>query len=68
MVGTVQQVLVEGPSRRSPEELAGRTANNRVVNFAGSADLIGGFADLTITRAMPNSLRGELLQPVRRTA
>jgi len=60
MVGTVQRVLVEGPSRRKPTELAGRTANNRVVNFAGQRDLIGDFTDLTITRALPNSLRGEL--------
>ena len=61
MVGTVQRILVEGPSRRDPAELAGRTENNRVVNFAGQADLIGGFVDLRITAAMPNSLRGELL-------
>jgi len=60
MVGTVQRVLVEGPSRRKPTELAGRTANNRVVNFAGPRDLIGDFVDLTILRALPNSLRGEL--------
>jgi len=60
MVGAAQQVLVEGPSRRNPTELAGRTANNRVVNFAGPRDLIGDFVDLTITRALPNSLRGEL--------
>jgi len=62
MVGTVQRVLVEGPSRRKPTELAGRTANNRVVNFAGSGDLIGGFVDLGVTRALPNSLRGELIR------
>ena len=60
MVGGVQQVLVEGPSRKNSAELAGRTANNRVVNFAGQRNLIGGFVDLTVTRAMPNSLRGEL--------
>jgi len=60
MVGTVQRVLVEGPSRRKSTELAGRTANNRVVNFAVPGDLIGDFVDLTITRALPNSLRGEL--------
>jgi tRNA-2-methylthio-N6-dimethylallyladenosine synthase len=61
MVGTVQQVLVEGPSRRNRADLAGRTANNRVVNFAGPPDLIGEFAAVTVTRAMPNSLRGELV-------
>jgi len=60
MVGTAQRVLVGGPSRRNPTELAGRTANNRVVNFAGPRDLIGDFVDVTITRALPNSLRGEL--------
>ena len=60
MVGTVQRVLVTGPARKNPEELAGRTENNRVVNFAGSAALIGDFADVRITRALPNSLRGEL--------
>lgn len=62
MVGTVQRVLVERPSRRNPTELAGRTANNRVVNFAGSQGLIGTFVDLTITQALPNSLRGELIR------
>jgi tRNA-2-methylthio-N6-dimethylallyladenosine synthase len=60
MVGTRQRVLVEGPSRKSPAELAGRTANNRVVNFPGAQDLIGDFVDLGITRALSNSLRGEL--------
>ena len=60
MVGTVQRVLVEGPSRRKSTELAGRTANNRVVNFAGPRDLIRDFVDLTVTRALSNSLRGEL--------
>jgi tRNA-2-methylthio-N6-dimethylallyladenosine synthase len=60
MVGTVERVLVEGPSRKDPAELTGRTENNRVVNFAGPADLIGDLVDVTITRAMPNSLRGEL--------
>ncbi len=59
MVGTVQRVLVEGPSRRDPLMLAGRTENNRVVNFAGDPSMIGGFVDLAITEALPNSLRGE---------
>jgi tRNA-2-methylthio-N6-dimethylallyladenosine synthase len=60
MVGTVQRVLVEGLSRRNGEELAGRTANNRVVNFPGPRSLIGDFADLELTEALPNSLRGAL--------
>jgi tRNA-2-methylthio-N6-dimethylallyladenosine synthase len=59
MVGTVQRVLVEGPSRKNPAELSGRTENNRVVNFAGHPDMVGGFVDLQITAALPNSLRGE---------
>ena len=60
MVGSVQRVLVEGPSRKSPDELAGRTQNNRVVNFAGPPRLIGRMIDLTITSALPHSLRGEV--------
>jgi tRNA-2-methylthio-N6-dimethylallyladenosine synthase len=60
MVGTAQRVLVEGRSRRNPLELAGRTANNRVVNFPGPPSLIGDFVALSVTRALPNSLRGEL--------
>ncbi|NVZ08439.1 tRNA (N6-isopentenyl adenosine(37)-C2)-methylthiotransferase MiaB [Allochromatium humboldtianum] len=60
MVGTVQRVLVEGPSRKDPAQLAGRTENNRVVNFDGPAELIGQFLDLTITESLPNSLRGQL--------
>jgi tRNA-2-methylthio-N6-dimethylallyladenosine synthase len=59
MVGTVQRVLVDGPSRKDPEELSGRTENNRVVNFPGSVDRVGDFADVRITAALPNSLRGE---------
>ena len=61
MVGSVQRVLVERHSRKDQGELAGRTENNRVVNFAGPDELIGQFADLLITRAQPNSLRGELV-------
>ena len=61
MVGTVQRVLVEGPSRRNPVELSGRTQNNRVVNFPGKRKLLQGFADLRITEARAHSLRGELL-------
>jgi tRNA-2-methylthio-N6-dimethylallyladenosine synthase len=62
MVGRVQRVLVDRPSRKDPTEIAGRTENNRVVNFAGPAGLIGQFVDVRITAAYPNSLRGELLQ------
>jgi tRNA-2-methylthio-N6-dimethylallyladenosine synthase len=61
MVGSLQRVLVEGPSRKDPAELAGRTENNRVVNFDGHADLVGRFVSLRITEAMPNSLRGEFV-------
>lgn len=60
MVGTTETILVEGPSRKDPSELFGRTENNRVVNFRGDASLIGQFINVTITRAMSNSLRGEL--------
>jgi tRNA-2-methylthio-N6-dimethylallyladenosine synthase len=61
MVGSVQRVLVEGASRKNAHELAGRTDNNRIVNFAGSARLIGTFADVRITAALPHSLRGEVV-------
>lgn len=61
LVGTVQRVLVDRPSRRDAQEMAGRTESNRVVNFAGSPDLIGRFASVRITDALPNSLRGEFL-------
>lgn len=61
MVDSVQRVLVEGPSRKDGNELMGRSENNRVVNFAGPARLIGQFVDVIITRALPNSLRGEVL-------
>jgi len=61
MVGSVERVLVEGPSRKNPAELAGRTGNNRVVNFPGAADLIHAFVEVKITCALPHSLRGELL-------
>ncbi len=63
LVGTVQRVLVERPSRKDGTELAGRTENNRVVNFAGDPSLIGQFVDLTITAALPNSLRGVVKAP-----
>ena len=58
MVGTTQRVLVEGHARKDASELAGRTDNNRVVNFAGNERLIGRFVDVTITAALPHSLRG----------
>jgi tRNA-2-methylthio-N6-dimethylallyladenosine synthase len=63
MVGSMQRVLVEGPSRKDPAEFAGRTENNRVVNFAGAPRLVGQLVDLRITSALPHSLRGEL--PIR---
>ena len=61
MTGTIQSILVEGPSRKNPDELHGRTENNRIVNFAGSHDLTGIFVNVLITEALPNSLRGELV-------
>jgi len=60
MVGSMQRVLVERISRKDRKQLAGRTENNRVVNFSGPPELIGEFVDLSITEALPNSLRGEL--------
>lgn len=65
MLGTVQRILVEGPSKKNPMELSGRTENNRVVNFEGSPDMIGEFVDVEITDVFSNSLRGT---PVRREA
>ena len=59
MVGTAQRILVEGPSRKDPAELAGRTENNRVVNFKGSPGLVGRFVDVRIVAALSHSLRGE---------
>jgi tRNA-2-methylthio-N6-dimethylallyladenosine synthase len=61
MVGTTQRSLVEGASRKNDSELAARTGNNRVVNFAGSPALINTYVDLRITAALPHSLRGERL-------
>ena len=60
MVGTVQPVLVEGPSRKDPQVLSGRTENNRVVNFSGAPDMVGQFVKIVITESLPNSLRGTL--------
>ena len=61
MVGSVQRVLVEGLSKKDERELAGRTDNNRIVNFAGNPRLIDSFADVRITEALPHSLRGEIV-------
>ncbi|PIV88341.1 MAG: tRNA (N6-isopentenyl adenosine(37)-C2)-methylthiotransferase MiaB [Hydrogenophilales bacterium CG17_big_fil_post_rev_8_21_14_2_50_63_12] len=61
MVGSVQRVLVEKPSKKNTHELMGRTENNRIVNFAAPARLIGQFVDVTISQAMPHSLRGEVV-------
>jgi len=63
MIGTTQRVLVERSARKHLGHIAGRTENNRVVNFLAPADLIGQFVEVRITEAMPNSLRGELAQP-----
>jgi tRNA-2-methylthio-N6-dimethylallyladenosine synthase len=60
MVGSTQRVLVQRPSKRNKSQLAGRTENNRWVNFDGPSSLINEFADVVITEAMPNSLRGRL--------
>jgi len=60
MVGSCQQILVEGVSKKDAGELSGRTANNRVVNFAGAQRLVGQFVDVTITAALPHSLRGRV--------
>ena len=62
LVGGVQRVLIERPSRRDGRQLAGRTECGRWVNFAGPAALIGRFADVVVTEAMPNSLRGRLTE------
>ncbi len=61
MVGTVQRVLVDRPARKNPNQLSGRTANNRVVNFDGPWVWHGRFVDVLITEALPNSLRGRAL-------
>ncbi len=61
MVGGRERVLVEGAARKDATELCGRTANNRVVNFPGPKPLVGRFVEVTITAALPHSLRGELI-------
>lgn len=63
-VGTVQRILVEGPSKKDPSELMGRTECNRIVNFPGgpnAARLVGQMIDVRITSALPHSLRGEVV-------
>ena len=62
MVGSVQRVLVTRPAKRDAHELAGRTENNRWINFAGPSELIGRFAEVEVTAAMPHSLRGRWRQ------
>ena len=61
MIGTEQRILVERQSRKDVTQVAGRTENNRVVNFDGDDSLIGQFVTVRITEALPNSLRGELV-------
>ncbi|MEB0139386.1 MULTISPECIES: tRNA (N6-isopentenyl adenosine(37)-C2)-methylthiotransferase MiaB [unclassified Undibacterium] len=62
MIGTVQKILVEGPSVKDPQELQGRTENNRVVNFAGPKSLVGSLVNTRITESYNYSLRGELVE------
>jgi len=62
MLNSRQRILVEGFSRKDDRQLAGRTENNRVVNFDGHPRLIGRFIDVIITEALSNSLRGRLAQ------
>lgn len=61
MVGTKQRILVEGLSKKDPHQLAGRTDNNRIVNFKGNPRLIHQFIDVMITEALPHSLRGDIV-------
>ncbi len=71
MVGSVQRVLVEGPARRDPADLMGRTDNNRIVNFAGGPHaerLVGQMIDVTITAAYAHSLRGDVAAGRQRNA
>ena len=62
MVNTVQTVLVEGPSKKDPTQVTGRTENNRSVNFTAPMQLSGQFVDVMITESLPNSLRGRLIE------
>ena len=61
MVGNIERILVEKPSRKRADQLSGRTGNNRVVNFDADPALIGRFVEVEITEALPNSLRGRLV-------
>ena len=61
MAGTVQRVLVENVSRKSEQEMAGRTENNRVVNFAGSAGMLGRYVEVRILSGTLHTLRGEVV-------
>jgi tRNA-2-methylthio-N6-dimethylallyladenosine synthase len=61
MVGRIERVLVERPSKKSPRQFAGRTGNMRWVNFDGEPALVGRFVDVLITEALPNSLRGRVV-------
>lgn len=62
MLDTEQRLLVEGPSKKDPKELTGRTENNRVVNFVGTPDMVGEFVDVMITSVYSNSLRGDVIR------
>ncbi|MDD2929729.1 MAG: tRNA (N6-isopentenyl adenosine(37)-C2)-methylthiotransferase MiaB, partial [Sideroxydans sp.] len=64
MVGTVQRVVVESVSKKNAGELAGRTENNRVVNFAGSPGMLGRYLDVRITAVSHHTLRGEVVEAV----
>ncbi|VAX12490.1 tRNA-i(6)A37 methylthiotransferase [hydrothermal vent metagenome] len=68
MIGTVQKVLITRLSKKDPQQVSGRTENNRVVNFTGEASLIGQFVNVKITEALPNSLRGEIIHDDVRSA
>jgi len=61
MIGSIQRVLVEGTSKKDAHELAGRTDNNRIVNFAGNPRLINTFVDVRITSSLAHTLRGEIV-------
>ena len=58
-LNTIQEVLVEGPSRRDPEELAGRASDNRTINFKGPKSLVGTFQQVLVTETRAHSLRGD---------
>jgi tRNA-2-methylthio-N6-dimethylallyladenosine synthase len=61
-VGTVQRVLVARPAKKDARELAGRTENNRWINFPGPAELMGRYVEVAVTAALRHSLRGRLCQ------